>query len=227
MNDSIQNYVKPEPFETELPVELTDTELLQRGKRAAIISKDIANKISALDTLKQSYKAQVKELESERERIEFEQREGVKQQLVRCERRFVYRTGEVQEVRLDTGEIMNVRPMNERERQPDLPGLGKPKAAAEDFMTPEDDDDSTGTGGSSLDDPDEDSDSPVVENDYASDTDESPDTSLLDDDASLAQDQADSAAGRGTDGEPELQTQKKKRAPRGEGKGSRGGKAKS
>lgn len=215
MNDSIQqNYVKPEPFERDLPVKLTDAELLQRGTRAAQIMADIQRKNASLDAVKTTVKAQIKELAAEAERIQSEvlQREAVK--TVRCERRFVYRTGMVQEVRLDTFEVIDERSMNERERQPNLPGVSdEPKPAAEDFAAPEEEDDDHDEDGFFTQDETPEQRAAIRPPMPGHDVDEDPDLSILD--STPTHDEA-----RDTDvPPPELATEKRPKGSRGKKNG--------
>lgn len=212
-SDDSKHPVKIERFQRNLRVLLTIDERLDRADRVAAIENDIANKEADRDAAKKHANAQIEELQAEKQRLNGEVRDRAKYADVLCERRFNYRLGKVQEVRTDTQEVLDERPLTDRERQLEN-GLKDPKPT-ENANTAS----ASGTGGS------------------ADDTDEDPDTSVLDpDSASLARDQADSAAGchsSDADGivvdddhdpekEPELPTRKKARG----GKGSRGGKAK-
>jgi hypothetical protein len=190
-------------------VALTDSEVLQRSRRAAQLEQQVEKKKKDLADAQKLEKSEIAKLESVRKQISQEIAVGQRYIEVDCLEVYNFRLGKVSLIRVDTREEIRERPMTVLERQQELPL----------------DDDSSGTDGADLEDPDDDTEDDEPE--HNPDTEEHPDTSLLDDAASLARDQADSAAGRGTDGEPLLATQKKKRAPRGEGKGSRGGKAKS
>jgi len=70
--------------------------------------------------VKKQANAQIEELEAEMHRLSLEVRDGGTYREVPCERRYIYRTGNVQEVRTDTGDVLSERAMTDRERQLEL-----------------------------------------------------------------------------------------------------------
>jgi hypothetical protein len=183
---------------------LTEHQIVERAQRAAYLDGEIEQKRGEMETALNRAKADAKlaeskidELEAERRRLSLEVREGSSYMDVDCQMQFIYRTGKVVEMRMDTREVLDERPMNAHERQREL-GLQDPKAAgangagAADLADPDDDDDADpqddGGGSDDHDDDDDDSedededesdDDTIVEDDYPTDTNENPDTSVL------------------------------------------------
>ena len=211
--------VKVRKFQRNMKVVLTDKQKLERGDRAAYLKGEIEQREEEMASAKKQAQARIDELDSEFSRLMLELRDGSIFTDVACEERFIYRTGEVVEVRTDTKPEQEIgrRAMTDRERQPELP-LGEGRKAAE---ADEPDDEETpeeaaairpslagaATTGSTKVVGDEDAgDEGIVDDDYdpnACDVDEEPDTSILD-----AKDTRD------TDAPPKLETEKPKRGTR-------------
>lgn len=126
--------VKIEKFQRNLRVVLKNDEIVERAKRGAFLLGEIQQKEGERDAAKKQANAHIEELSSELHRLSLEVRDGAAYRDVACERRFLYRTGAVVEVRTDTKEQLHERVMTEPEKQLDL-GLkaptGKKGAAAE------------------------------------------------------------------------------------------------
>lgn len=192
-NEDPKYPVKIQRFSKNLKVELSKDEIVERAKRCAHLSGEIALMEEERDTAKKHANARIEEREAEAKRLQGEIRDGATWKEVPCETRFVYRTAEVQEVRTDTGEVMHTRPMTDRERQPELPLDQAQEPAAEGEGEPDDG---------------------IVDDDYGRDTDENPPTEVPDDD----DDEKRSAAAPSAPTEPKLETAKKPKGRRGKGK---------
>lgn len=118
-----QHPVKIERFPRNLRVKLTDREIVERAQRAAHLAAEVEQQEEAAKAAAKQAKARIEELDAERRRLNLEVMDGAVHREVQCERRYIYRLGVVQEYRTDTGELLSERPMTERERQPDLPGV--------------------------------------------------------------------------------------------------------
>lgn len=127
--------MKVEPYTTHLKVLLTKEEIADRADQAAGLLEDRDNKEREQKDHAKAEKAVIDSIETELRRVSGEVRTKATWRDVQCERRFVYDKGKVQEYRLDTGEMISERDMNEAEKQRDLPF-----------------DDDGGAGGGSLDD---------------------------------------------------------------------------
>lgn len=109
------------PYKRELTVSLTKDEIADRAKRMShkLAERDIKEQVIREDAKRQ--KTVLKDMETEVRRLSNSVRDGAELRTVQCERRCNYSTGRVQDVRLDTGEILSERDMTEDERQKDLP----------------------------------------------------------------------------------------------------------
>jgi hypothetical protein len=112
--------MKTEPFTRDLRVTLKAEEIAERADRAAQILADRDSKEEELKAHAKHAKSVIESLEAEMRRLSNEVRTKATYQEVRCERRFLYDTGKVIEVRLDTGEVLSERDMNDSEKQRDL-----------------------------------------------------------------------------------------------------------
>lgn len=120
-NENTEHPVKVQAFERNLKCELSKDELVIKGRRAAVIAEQAELIKAELEAQKKQAKARLEECSAEVARLNSEIREGAVWRGVPCETRFIYRTGEVQEVRRDTGEVLSVRAMTASERQVELP----------------------------------------------------------------------------------------------------------
>jgi len=135
---------KVEKFERQLRVKLTEKEIAERANRAAHALAEIDQKEQEREAANKHAKAQLAEIEAELRKVSTEVRDGATYRLVRCERVFRFRTGNVTETRLDTGELLNDRAMADWERQQDLPlddveELQRKSAAGESDLKRDDD----------------------------------------------------------------------------------------
>lgn len=129
--------MKIEQYMSNLKVILTKEEIADRADRAAGLLQDRDTKEEEQKARAKAEKAVIDSIESELRRVSNEVRTKATYQDVQCERRYVYEKSKVQEWRLDTGEMISERDMNETEKQRDLPF---------------DDDDKGAGGGADLDD---------------------------------------------------------------------------
>lgn len=116
-NDKTNSEVKIERFERNLRVKLTDKEVAERANRAAHLVAECDQKDEEREAANKHAKAQLAELEAEMRKVSTEVRDGATYRGVTCERRYIYRTGTVQEVRTDTGDTLSERAMTDMERQ--------------------------------------------------------------------------------------------------------------
>ena len=128
--------MKIEQYMSNLKVILTKEEIADRADRAAGLLQDRDTKEEEQKARAKAEKAVIESIESELRRVSNEVRTKATYQDVQCERRYVYDKSKVQEWRLDTGEMISERDMNDSEKQRDLPF----------------DDDGKGGGGGDLDD---------------------------------------------------------------------------
>lgn len=122
-NGTEQHPVKIERFSRNLRTPLTDREIVERARRAAHLAAEIEQLEEEAKAAAKQAKARIEEIQAEQRRLNLEVADGAVHRETPCERRYIYRLGEVHEVRTDTGETLTARPMTERERQPDLPGM--------------------------------------------------------------------------------------------------------
>lgn len=125
-----QHHVKVEHFERNLRCTLDDKGVAERADRAARLFGEIESREEELKAENKQRKAQIANVETELRRVNLEIRDRAHFKDVPCERRFVFRTGKVEEVRLDSNEVLSERAMRDDERQLELAGTDKAKAEA-------------------------------------------------------------------------------------------------
>jgi len=121
--------VKVEKFVRNLRVKLTALEVAERADRAAHLVEDIAAKELTMKAAAKHAKARIEEVAAELRRTSTEVRDHATYRDIECERQYHYRMRLVCEVRKDTGEVVDERPMTERECQlelKDIKGEAKP-----------------------------------------------------------------------------------------------------
>lgn len=133
-----QNHVKIERFERSLLVPLTDKERATLADRTAHLLAEIERKKEDKKAAAKQAQAQIDELVAELNRVSGEYREGKKYEKVKCERRYLFRLGNYQEVRTDTGDILIERALNYRERQLELGGVNGSAAEDDDGIVDDD-----------------------------------------------------------------------------------------
>ncbi len=129
---------KVENFKRDLKVSLKPEEVAERADRAAKLLEDRDHEESEFKAHGTHVRGRIAQMESEMRHLSGEVRTKCTYREVECERRFVYDTAVVQEVRLDTGEVISERPMTDREKQRDLPFDGGGNIDDE-FSEPQDD----------------------------------------------------------------------------------------
>jgi hypothetical protein len=116
---------KVEHFPASMRCDLSEREIVERSKRVSRLLSDKALKQEEIKGTTQHLKASVKQIDAEISKLSQEINDSACYREVQCERRFIYRTGKVVEVRMDTGAQTYERPMSGSERQLPLP-KGKP-----------------------------------------------------------------------------------------------------
>lgn len=110
----------PRRFPELLPVKLTEGELTERAKKAAVARRKIAEYEAQKSAAASHWKAKIEVTENERDELLDVIDSGVEDREVECIEEFIYRTGIVRVTRADTGVIIRERAMTTQERQPDL-----------------------------------------------------------------------------------------------------------
>jgi hypothetical protein len=111
---------KPRRLQLQLPVSLSQAELLERH-RALTKCLDEWDKIEANWTLaKAAAKAAKEPVKQRMDELRMQIREKAENRLVECEQRMDYKRNAVEVTRLDTGEVVVDRAMEDAERQGEL-----------------------------------------------------------------------------------------------------------
>ena len=113
----VKEDVKTVPFETSLKCELTESELLTKGASMADAQEQLANFENEAKTVAGQFKAKIDEQKARLASLASTVRSKAEYRAVKCRRNMFYDTGMVQEVRLDTMEIITTREMTENEKQ--------------------------------------------------------------------------------------------------------------
>ena len=118
--------MRDETFTEELPCKLTKREVYQRGREMARTSIELARHEAEAKEQIAELKAKAKELDKEHKRLARIVDSGEENRLVDCyQRAYVDQPNqrfEVETVRIDTGEVVRVRPMDPNERNDALQG---------------------------------------------------------------------------------------------------------
>jgi hypothetical protein len=109
--------VKVTKFHRALRRQLTKDEIVDIAQRSSRLASEIEQQEEELKTSTKHAKARIDELAAEKRRLELEIVDGGRLEETQCERRVIYRVGVVQEVRCDTGQILDEKPLSDRERQ--------------------------------------------------------------------------------------------------------------
>jgi hypothetical protein len=115
-----EDRVRIERFKENLPVTLTREQVEERSQRSAHLVQDCDHIEEALKAYTKTEKSRIATVQSEIRHLSSEVRSKTTYQDVPCERRYNFTTGRVSEVRIDTGEVISERDMNDAERQRDL-----------------------------------------------------------------------------------------------------------
>jgi len=100
-----------------LAVPLTNDERLEFGDKLAEVNQDILAEEVRHISVKQEIKAKLTELQAQRERLAVIVARKEETRSVEVEAVLDYAKEEYRRTRLDTGEVINRRPMNDDERQ--------------------------------------------------------------------------------------------------------------
>jgi hypothetical protein len=125
--------IKIEPFTQSLACALKREEIEEKAQRAAHLISDRDSREAVFKEERNAQKNQLEKLDTEIRSLSAEVREKVTFRDVSCERRYVYAQATVQDVRLDTGEILSERPMSDSEKQRELDFDKKPGAGGDDL----------------------------------------------------------------------------------------------
>lgn len=128
-----ESSVKIERFTRTLRVELSADEVAKRADRSAHVVAEKDRAAEEKKTATAHITTRIKELEAEQRSLSTEVRDRARYAEVECERRYNYRLGKVQEVRLDTNAEIGERAMTGAERQLEngLKGKAKDEGAPE------------------------------------------------------------------------------------------------
>lgn len=100
-----------------LPVDLTDSEKIDFGRRLADIGFEIAEKESAKSSIAKQIGEEIKELEAQANTVGACIRSGTERREIPVETSADDVTLEVVKIRIDTGEVLSRRAMTPEERQ--------------------------------------------------------------------------------------------------------------
>lgn len=104
-----------------LPVKLTNEEVRLRGKRLAALQAEIASLETKKKAAADDFKSQIGERETEMSRLTREINEERELRDVQVTEEKNWELGEVHLIRLDTGEVVEIRPMTPQElKRPSL-----------------------------------------------------------------------------------------------------------
>ena len=125
--DAIEAAVKASTWERQgrpvmetLSVRLTDAERLQLGDELAGVQDQIGNQLSREESIKKELKAKMAGLEARRDELASIVRRKEQMRPVECVWERNYGDGLARKIRLDTGEVIQSRPLQDHERQPKL-----------------------------------------------------------------------------------------------------------
>lgn len=110
----------PRRFPELLPVKLSDAEIGDRAKKAAVARRKIAEYEAQKSAAASHWKAKIELAENERDELLDVIDSGVEDRAVECVESYEYRTGTVRVHRVDNGTLIRERAMTSQERQPDL-----------------------------------------------------------------------------------------------------------
>ena len=100
-----------------LPVKLTDDEVLALGRRIAELMEQRQSAEALRKSQQKKLKSEIEELDKEIEDKRCAIRSCEERRLVEVELHFDYQRGIVETIRIDTGESVSIRPMDDEERQ--------------------------------------------------------------------------------------------------------------
>ncbi len=110
-----------EPFYEELPCALDSQELVLKSKQLAQLLCDQANVELEKKEANATFKEQLDDIDKRMSALALEVRTGREYREVPCTERADYADNRVEIVRMDTGEVVRIRPLLQGERQEALP----------------------------------------------------------------------------------------------------------
>jgi len=103
-----------------LPCQLTEAEILKYGRDMAHAMSERDRVQAEFDSVKQEYKARIEEHSANINKLSGRVNSGIETRDVACEEVKDWTDGTVTVARLDTGEIVEARPMREDEKQTEI-----------------------------------------------------------------------------------------------------------
>ena len=131
-------HLERKEFKTMLRVELTDAEIADMSQEMADAYSEVENLESEIKTHKQQLQSKIETKKARIAELMGIVRVGYESRKVKCERVFDYDEGVVKEIRLDTEEVIDERPLEDDEKQMSLPGTTEedPQAGAGESVEP-------------------------------------------------------------------------------------------
>ncbi len=127
----------PRHFPEVLPVRLTEAEIAERGRRAAVAMERVEQLEAAKAAAMSDWKWKIDGAEKERDELLRTIARGTEERAVECIETFEWRTGTVTVVRVDTGAKVRERAMSAAERQPSLPRVDTTQTPLAETKAPE------------------------------------------------------------------------------------------
>ena len=110
-----------EPFYEELPCALDSQEMVLKSKQLAQLLCDQSNIELEKKEANASFKEQLDDIDTKMSALALEVRTGREYREVPCTERADYQDNRVEIIRMDTGEVVRIRPLLQGERQEALP----------------------------------------------------------------------------------------------------------
>jgi len=113
----------PRRFSGMLPVRLTEAEIGERARHAAVARRRVAEFEAELKAAQDQWRLRIKTAKAERDSLLDIIESGAEDRAVECVESFDWRLGVVRVTRVDTGATLSERAMTSLERQLTLPGV--------------------------------------------------------------------------------------------------------
>lgn len=143
-------------FMRDLPVALTREDLAAVAVKIGRLSKQRGEMVSQMKQIQSQWKDRIAGVDAQIHDLAQRAEEGVEPRPIECRELLDYRRGEASVVRIDTGEVLEVRPLAAEERQPSLSlTVDTPvfNDRGDDADDDDDDDDADLPPGAEIDDP--------------------------------------------------------------------------
>jgi hypothetical protein len=111
------------PFTRDLACSLTPEEVAELADQSARLVDQLDQKKVEFKQVSAHWKTEIAQVEVDLRIASSQVRDRSAVRTVQCERRFQFATATVEDVRLDTGEVISRRPMSDAEKQRELPGF--------------------------------------------------------------------------------------------------------